>query len=214
MCRPASQHSLLATEADVVADIRIGQVAWAVDLRRYGDESDRGSINPSGLLAESRIFLKHRVHLFVDHGVDRGAVIEFFTNLVGSGDERRQIIDEGNLILFEQRHKLILLVLLAWVGACRAGAKNCGSQHHRSADQSVCKAGNAAAHVANSTRATTGRPSTTAMSRHSTGSGAHLGSRTSGRRAERAAASANALSPLIAVSGGGWPLRRVAISSR
>src|SRR5450631_3014566 len=45
------------------------------------------------------------------------------------------------------------------------------------------------------------------------GSGAHFGARASGL-AERAAASVNARSPLIAVSGGGWPLRSVAISSR
>ena len=114
-------------EADVVAYIRIGQMAWAVDFRRHGDESDRGSMNPSGLLVVSRIFLEHTVHHFVYHGIDRGAAIEFGTNLMGSGDESRQVIHEGNLILFEQRHKLILL---AWVGACRASADNCGGQHH------------------------------------------------------------------------------------
>jgi hypothetical protein len=130
-------------EADVVAYKRIGEMAWAVDFRRYGDESDRGSMNPSGLLVVSRIFLEDTVHLFVYHGVDRGAAIEFTTNSMGSGDESRQVIDEGNLILFEQRHKLILL---AWVGACRASANNCGGQHHRGADQSVCKVGDAGAH--------------------------------------------------------------------
>jgi hypothetical protein len=65
---------------------------------------------------------------------------------MGSGDESRQVIDEGNLILFEQRHKLILLILLAWIGACRASANNCGGQHHRGANQSVCKAGDAGTH--------------------------------------------------------------------
>jgi hypothetical protein len=100
-------------------------------------------MNPSGLLAVSRIFLEYTVHLFVYHGIDRSAVIEFATNLMGSGDESRQVIEGGNLILFEQRHKLILL---AWVGACRASANNCGGQHHRGANQSVCKAGDAGAH--------------------------------------------------------------------
>ena len=52
----------------------------------------------------SRIFLENTVHLFVYHGLDRGAAIEFATNLMGSGDESRQVVDEGNLILFEQRH--------------------------------------------------------------------------------------------------------------
>jgi hypothetical protein len=130
-------------EADVVAYIRIGKVAWAVDFRRYGDESDRGSVNPSGLLVVSRIFREYAVHLLVYHGIDRGAAIEFATNLMGSGDESRQVIDDGNLILFEQRHKLILL---AWIGACRASANNCGGQHHRGANQSVCKAGGAGTH--------------------------------------------------------------------
>jgi hypothetical protein len=51
----------------------------------------------------------------VYYGLDRGTAIEFATNLMGSGDERRHVIDGGNLFLFEQRHKLILL--LAWVGA-------------------------------------------------------------------------------------------------
>jgi hypothetical protein len=46
--------------------------------------------------------------------------------------------------LFEQRHKLILL--LAWVGACRASATNRGDQHHQGANQSVGKAGDAGAH--------------------------------------------------------------------
>jgi hypothetical protein len=100
-------------------------------------------MNPSGLLAVSRIFLEYTVHLFVYHRIDRGAPIEFGTNLMGSGDESRQIIDEGNLILFEQRDKLILL---AWICACRASANNCGAQHHRGANQSVYKAGNAGAH--------------------------------------------------------------------
>ena len=89
-------------------------------------------MNPSGLLAESRIVLEDPVHLFVYHGIDRGAAIEFFTNLMGSGNESRQVIHDGNLILFEQRHKLILLILLAWVGACRASADNCGARdEHR-----------------------------------------------------------------------------------
>src|SRR3979411_431883 len=46
------------------------------------------------------------------------------------------------------------------------------------------------------------------------GSGAHLGVRTSALCDERAAASVAARSPLIAVSGGGWPLLSVASSSR
>jgi len=100
-------------------------------------------MNPSGLLAVSRIFRINTVHLFVDHGIDRGAAIEFATNLMGSGDEGRQVIDDGNLILCEQRHKLILL---AWVGACRAGASNCGGQNHLGANQTVCKPGDAGAH--------------------------------------------------------------------
>ena len=103
-------------------------------------------MNPSGLLAQSRVVLEYAVHLFVYHLVDRSAAIEFATNLMGSGDESRQVIDEGNLILFEQRHKLILLILLAWVGACRAGAENCGGQHHGGVNQSVCEAGDAGAH--------------------------------------------------------------------
>src|SRR6516164_10616273 len=105
-------------------------------------------MNPSGLLVVSRIFRKYTVHLFVDHGIDRGAAIEFATNLMGSGDESRQVIDDGNLILCEQRHKQILQILLAWawVGACRASANNCGGQHQRGASQSVCKAGDAGAH--------------------------------------------------------------------
>src|ERR1700722_7116181 len=121
-------------------------------------------MNPSGLLVVSRIFLEHTVHLFVYHGIDRDAGIEFATNLMGSCDESRQVIDDGNLILFEQRHKLILL---AWVGACGASANNCGGEHHRGANQSVCKAGDAGAHGrtsissvssarSNSTRVTTG----------------------------------------------------------
>jgi hypothetical protein len=133
-------------EVDVVAEVafkRIGKMARAVDFRRYGDESDRGSFNPSRLLAVSRIVLENTVHLFAYHGRDWGAPIEFATNLMGAGDESRQVIDDGNLILFEQRHKLILL---AWVGACRASANNCGGQHHRGANQSVCKAGDAGAH--------------------------------------------------------------------
>src|ERR1700684_2961625 len=100
-------------------------------------------MNPSGLLAVSRIFLEHTVHLFVYHGIDRGAAIEFATNLMCSGDESRQVIHEGDLILFEQRHKLLLL---AWVGGCRASANNCAGQHHRGANQSACKAGDAVAH--------------------------------------------------------------------
>ena len=100
-------------------------------------------MNPGGLLAVSRIVLENTVHLFGHHVRDRGAPIEFATNLMGSGDESRQVIDEGNLILFEQRHKLILL---ARVGACRTSANNCGGQHHRGANQSVCKAGDAGAH--------------------------------------------------------------------
>jgi hypothetical protein len=62
---------------------------------------------------------------------------------MGSGDESRQVIDDGNLIFFEQLHKLILLAL---VGACRASANNCGGQQHRGANQSVCKVGDAGAH--------------------------------------------------------------------
>jgi hypothetical protein len=63
---------------------------------------------------------------------------------MGSGDERRHVIDGGNLFLFEQRHELILL--LAWVGACCASANNCGGQHDRGANHSVCEAGDADAH--------------------------------------------------------------------
>jgi hypothetical protein len=100
-------------------------------------------MNPSELLAVSRILLEYAVHLFVYHGIDRFAAIEFATNLMGSGDESRQVVHEWDLILLEQRHKLILL---AWVGACRAGANNPGGQHHRGANQSVCKAGDAGAH--------------------------------------------------------------------
>jgi hypothetical protein len=95
-------------------------------------------MDPSSVLAVSRSFIKHTVHLFVNDGIDRGAAIEFGTNLMGSGDESGQVIDEGNPILFEQRHKLILL---ARVGACGAGANYCGGQHRRGANQSVCKAG-------------------------------------------------------------------------
>jgi hypothetical protein len=127
-------------------------------------------------LAVFRILLEHTVHLFVYHGIDRGAAIEFGTNLMGSGNEGGQVIDDGNLICCELRHKIILQFLLAWawawawVGACRASADNCGSHHHRGAGQSVCKAGDAGAHdrisvsfgaicsVSNSTRVTTGRP--------------------------------------------------------
>jgi hypothetical protein len=65
--------------------------------------------------------------------------------LMGSGDDTRHltVIDGRNLFLFEQRQKLILL---AWVGARRASANNCSGQHHRSANQSVCKPGDAGAH--------------------------------------------------------------------
>jgi hypothetical protein len=101
-------------------------------------------------LAVFRILLEHTVHLFVYHGIDRGAAIEFATNLMGSGDESRQVIHGGNLICCELRHKQILQILLAWawawVGACRASANNCGGHHHRGASQSVCKAGDAGAH--------------------------------------------------------------------
>ena len=105
-------------------------------------------MDPCGHLAVFRILLEHTVHLFVYHGIDRGAAIEFATNLMGSGDESRQVIDGGNLICCELRHKQILQILLAWawVGACRASANNCGGQHHRGASQSVCKAGDAGAH--------------------------------------------------------------------
>ena len=65
-------------------------------------------MNPSGLLVVSRIFRKYTVHLFVDHGIDRGAAIEFATNLMGSGDEGRQVIDDGNLILCERRYTMRL----------------------------------------------------------------------------------------------------------
>jgi hypothetical protein len=136
-------------EADVGAEVafkRIGEMAWAVDFRRYGDESDRGSFNPSGLLSVSRIVLEDTVHFFVYHGRDRDAAIEFATNLMGSCDESRQVIHERNLILCEQLHKLILLILLAWVGACRASTNSCGGQHHRGANQSVGKSGDAGAH--------------------------------------------------------------------
>src|ERR1700742_2809907 len=85
------------------------------------------------------------VHLFVDHGVDRGAAVELATNLLCPGDDTRHltVIYRWNLFLCEQRQKLILL---AWVGACRAGANNGGGQHHRGANQSACKAGDADAH--------------------------------------------------------------------
>jgi hypothetical protein len=68
------------------------------------------------------------------------------TYLVSSGDESRHLTVTGgrNLFLSEQRHKLIVL---AWVGARRASANNCGGQHHRGANQSVCKAGDAGAHA-------------------------------------------------------------------
>ena len=64
---------------------------------------------------------------------------------MGSGDDTSHltVIDGRNLFLFEERKKLILL---AWVGACRASANNCGGQHHRGANQSVRKAGDAGAH--------------------------------------------------------------------
>jgi len=62
---------------------------------------------------------------------------------MGSSDEPRHIIDSGNLFLFEQRHKLILL---AWVCACRASANNCGGQHHRGANQSGYEATDVGAH--------------------------------------------------------------------
>src|ERR1700733_3290754 len=64
---------------------------------------------------------------------------------MGSGDDTSHVTvtDGRNLFLFEQRHKLILL---AWVGACRASANNRGGQHHRGANQNVYKAGDAGAH--------------------------------------------------------------------
>ena len=93
-------------------------------------------MNPSGLLVVSRILREYNVHLFVYQGIDRGAAIEFATNLMGSGDESRQVIDDGNLICFELRHKK--LILLVWVGASRASANNCGGHHHRGAKQSLC----------------------------------------------------------------------------
>ena len=64
---------------------------------------------------------------------------------MGSGDDTSDltIIDGRNLFLFEQRQKLILL---AWVGACRASANYCSGQHRRSGNQNVCKAGDASAH--------------------------------------------------------------------
>ena len=48
---------------------------------------------------------------------------------MGSGEDTRHltVIDGRNLFLFEQRQKLILL---AWVGACRARANNYGGQHY------------------------------------------------------------------------------------
>ncbi len=53
---------------------------------------------------------------------------------MGAGDEPRYVIDGGNLFLLEQRQKLILL--LAWVGTCRASADDCGGQHRRGTNQS------------------------------------------------------------------------------
>ena len=52
---------------------------------------------------------------------------------MGSGDDTRHltVIDGRNLFLFEQRQKLILL---AWVGAGRPSANNCGGQHYRGAN--------------------------------------------------------------------------------
>jgi hypothetical protein len=63
---------------------------------------------------------------------------------MGSGDDASHltVVDGWNLFLFEQCHKLIL----ARVGACRASANDCGGQHHRGANQSVCKAGDTDAH--------------------------------------------------------------------
>nr|WP_231639731.1 hypothetical protein [Mycobacterium sp. Marseille-P9652] len=105
-------------------------------------------MNPSGRLAVFRIVLEHTVHLFVDHVVDRGAVIEFGTDLMGSGNESGHVVDGGNLGCRELRHEEILQFVLgwAWVGACRAGANNCGGQHRRGAGESACKGGNAGAH--------------------------------------------------------------------
>ena len=92
---------------------------------------------------QHRIVPKSTIHLFVGYGLDRGAPIEFATNLMGSSDEPRHIIDSGNLFLLEQRHKLILL---AWVCTCGASANNCGGQHHRDANQSGGATTDASAH--------------------------------------------------------------------
>jgi len=53
---------------------------------------------------------------------------------MGSSDDTSHltVIDGRNLFLFEKRHKLILL--LAWVGARRAGADECSGQQHQDAD--------------------------------------------------------------------------------
>jgi hypothetical protein len=62
---------------------------------------------------------------------------------MGAVDDPRHVIDGGNLFLFEQRQKLLIL---SRVGTCCATANNRGGQHYRSANQSVCEAGDAGAH--------------------------------------------------------------------
>ena len=103
------------------------------------------------------IFPKPTIHLLVYRGLDRGAAIEFATNLMGPPDDTRHVINGGNLFLFEQRHKL---VLLAWVGACPASANNCGGQHHRDANQSVSSLRSAARTCLHEPKCTTGRDGT------------------------------------------------------
>ncbi len=50
---------------------------------------------------DSRIGFKQTVHLFVYHGVDGGAPIEFGTDLMGAGDETRHVVEGGNLFLLQ-----------------------------------------------------------------------------------------------------------------
>jgi hypothetical protein len=62
---------------------------------------------------------------------------------MGAVDDPRHVIDGGNLFLFEQRQKLLIL---SRVGTCCATANNRGGEHYRSANQSVCEAGDAGVH--------------------------------------------------------------------
>ncbi len=134
-CRRGSDAALGLSDGLRCDGHDLALIVGTVGLHGRVDESVYGCRDAAGgIEAGERVLVIPIVSNQIHQVAHRHAAIEFAANFMGCVDEARHVVDGRDVLVTEQRQKL---VILARVGRCRAGGQNCDADNYRGGGNQV-----------------------------------------------------------------------------